>query len=156
MNDNMIKINVVEEDQREHLWAEKLEGNRAKVMNIPFMSRTVAFHDVVEYCPEHGTVMAVVGPSGLATAAAAYQGEKEEYKKLREALLPRGIMLEGMVAGLCSAAYPKSMSKKELEELIEENGAMLISDEEVKMGIRHQGNTKGCSCCGKNLGKKDG
>ena len=151
----MIKINVVEEDQTEHLWAMDLENNRAKVLNIPFLSRTVAYHDIVEYCPEHGTVMAVVEPSGLATAAAAYQGEKEEFKKLREALLPKGVMLEGMIVGLCSVAYPKSMSKTELEDLFEENGAMLISDEEVKMGIRHQGNTKGCSCCGKNLGKKE-
>ena len=151
----MIKLSLIEGDKKEHFWALKLENNRAKILNIPFMVRTIAFHDVVEYCPEHGNVMAVIEPSGLVTAAAAYQGGKKEYKKLRETLLPKGVMIEGMIAGICSVAYPKSMDKAELEELFEENGAMLISDKEVKMGIRHQGNTKGCSCCGKNLGKKD-
>jgi len=152
--DNYVKIRVVENDMAENLWATKLSGNLAKINNIPFLSKSVNFKDIVRYCPDHKTMLEVVERSGFKTTGIAYAGEQKEYQALRKALEPKGIEVEGMVPGICTAAYPETMSQETLKDIVESAGAMLTDKHTMKLGIQHAGNTQGCSCCGKKV--KDG
>ena len=151
MTDNLIKITVQEDNLREHLWAEKLEDNLAIIRNIPFLSKNITYQDLVRFCPETGTVLKIVNPSGLKSGYVAYHGNQKEYSILQKTLSKEGIHTEGIVGGICSIAYPKYMKLDILDKIVNEANGMLISQEEVKMAIRHAGSTKGCACCGKKL-----
>lgn len=155
MSGDMIKVNVIEGGQKEHLWAKLREDGLAVIQNVPFLSTTVSYKDVVRFCPDHGTVIEVV-ESTFKNASIAYQGEKEEYLALRESLSKSGVEIEGMVAGLCSAAFPKHLTLEEVADIAQRAGGMLISKDEMKFGVMNSGNTRGCACCGKNLGKGGG
>jgi hypothetical protein len=115
------KMIVIRYASNETGWAERLDENRARIANVPYVSG-LNIDDVVELHPDQrdgypiaGAVLVNVFPRK--TALNYPTPYRQNFKKMAEALHAMGCRAEGVVEGLCIVAHgvacdPLSVAKE--------------------------------------------
>lgn len=122
---NMIKIRYSSDETG---WAEVLEGNKARIANVP-MCDTLNLDDVVEF-EEHKSgwprVTRVIERAYPHKSCISYQPPtKETFRALGEALEAAGVKVEGMTAGLMMAAHAETFDASHFGKLAEKLGLQI-------------------------------
>jgi hypothetical protein len=102
----MIRIRFADDETG---WAERLEGNRARIANVPYV-HGLNIDDVVELHPGSPGDLPIAGDVLInefpcKTALDYPAPHNENFKRIAAALHAKGCKVEGVVAGLCIVAH---------------------------------------------------
>lgn len=106
----MIRIRFADDETG---WAEKLEGRRARIANVPYVNG-LNIDDVVELHPGPPGDFPIAGDVLInefpgKTALNYPPPHNENFKMVVEALHAKGCKVEGVVAGLCIVAHKEDI-----------------------------------------------
>jgi hypothetical protein len=107
----------------EWIWAQKMEGQTAKIANIPFFTSKVGLGDLVEYKEnkDGDIVLKKILVRESRTVCFEYRQKpnvEKNFKELSKYFDKKGIIMEGGVPGFAAASFPKKMKKAAIADIL--------------------------------------
>ena len=129
-DEDLIKVRYVEDGSSESMWAEKLDGNRAKIRNIPFFVNSINFDDIVEidYVNEddywYWKIIKVIEQKTCKVfityeADGDYEVGKKKYSNIYDAISQCNGIVEGATLGFAFAAFDSGADKLQIAYMMQ-------------------------------------
>jgi len=128
--ENLIKVRFVNNGNTESMWAEKLEGNRAKICNIPFFGDEISLDDIVEIENvseddyNYWKIIKVLENKTCKVfitydAQNDFEIAKKKYANIYHALASCDGRIEGAVPGFAVAAFDYNTEQSKIFDVME-------------------------------------